>query len=104
MGEEGKCGTDGGGGGELLASLCIAYDPVIGRELVQVRSMMNRKRPVGETERKNRQKSVWIEEALRAGDKDRLCQLAVSEGGLLTDEVRKLPVSVSLSGVVCRSG
>ena len=31
-----------------------------------------------------------IEEAVKAGDRDRLSQLAVSEGGLLSDEVREL--------------
>merc|ERR1719187_2471802 len=55
---------------------------------LQVRRRKKRKRPVGETEKKTRQKSVWIEEALRTGDKDKLSQLAVSDGGLLTDEVR----------------
>ena len=35
------------------------------------------------------QKTVKIEEAVVAGDRDRLSQLAVSEGGLLSDEVRK---------------
>ena len=64
-------------------------DTVSGREVVQVRRRKKRKRPVGEQERKTRQKSVWIEEALRAGDKDRLGQLAVCEGGLMSDEVRK---------------
>lgn len=79
-----------------------------GREVVQVRRRKKRKRPVGESERKSRQKSAlveevlrdaekerktrqkaaWIAEALRDGDKDRLSQLAVSEGGLLSDEVR----------------
>ena len=34
------------------------------------------------------QKLEVIEEAVRAGDKDRLSQLAVSQGGLLSDEVR----------------
>jgi len=63
-------------------------DTVSGREVVQVRRRKKRKRPVGEQERKTRQKSVWIEEALRAGDKDRLGQLAVCEGGLMSDEVR----------------
>lgn len=55
---------------------------------VQVRRRKKRKRPLGETERRTRQKSVKIEEALRTGDKDKLSQLAVSDGGLLTDEVR----------------
>ena len=32
-------------------------------------------------------KEEVIEAAVRAGDKDRLSQLAVSEGGLLSDEV-----------------
>ena len=35
------------------------------------------------------QKNEMIEEAVRAGDRDRLSQLAVSEGGLLSDEVRE---------------
>ena len=35
------------------------------------------------------QKKVMIQEAVLAGDRDRLSQLAVSEGGLLSDEVRK---------------
>jgi len=63
-------------------------DSVSVKEMVKVRRRKKRKRPVGETKRKTRQKSVWIEEALRTGDKDRLSQLAVSDGGLLTDEVR----------------
>ena len=36
-----------------------------------------------------RQKKVMIQEAVLAGDRDRLSQLAVSEGGLLSDEVRE---------------
>ena len=39
------------------------------------------------------QKNEMIEEAVRAGDRDRLSQLAVSEGGLLSDEVRELSQS-----------
>ena len=35
------------------------------------------------------QKKVMIQEAVLGGDRDRLSQLAVSEGGLLSDEVRK---------------
>ena len=34
-------------------------------------------------------KNQMIEEAVRAADRDRLSQLAVSEGGLLSDEVRE---------------
>ena len=41
-------------------------------------------------------KNQMIEEAVRAGDKDRLSQLAVSEGGLLSDEVREKALSGSL--------
>jgi len=63
-------------------------DTVSSREVVQVRRRKKRKRPVGEQERLIRQKTAWIEEALRSCDKDRLGQLAVSEGGLLSDEVR----------------
>ena len=48
------------------------------------------------------QKSQIIEEAVKAGDRDRLSQLAVSEGGLLSDEVRELglmaPAGQSLPG------
>jgi len=54
----------------------------------QVKRRKKRKRPVGENERKIRLKSAMIEKALRDGDKDKLGQLSVSEGGLLTDEVR----------------
>ena len=36
------------------------------------------------------QKNEMIEEAVKAGDRDRLSQLAVSEGGLLSDEVREM--------------
>ena len=56
---------------------------------------------VGEGEREARQKTVWIEEALAAGDRDRLAQLAVSRGGLLSDEVsncsHELPCPVATS-------
>ena len=41
-------------------------------------------------------KNQMIEEAVRAGDKDRLSQLAVSEGGLLSDEVREKALPGSL--------
>ena len=54
---------------------------------VTIRRRKKRKRPVGEQERKTRQKAAWIEEALRLGDRDRLAQLAASHGGLLSDEV-----------------
>jgi len=54
----------------------------------RIRRRKKRKRPVGEIERMTRQKAVWIEEALRNGDKDRLAQLAVGHGGLLSDEIR----------------
>ena len=37
-----------------------------------------------------------IEAAVRAGDKDRLSQLAVSEGGLLSDEVSVTSLSVEM--------
>jgi len=47
-----------------------------------------RPRPVSSAERRARQKSAQIEAALLEGDKDRLGRLAVSEGGLLSDEVR----------------
>ena len=40
-------------------------------------------------------KIVLIADAVTAGDRDRLSQLAVSEGGLLSDEVRELGLSVS---------
>ena len=43
------------------------------------------------------QKNEMIEEAVRAGDRDRLSQLAVSEGGLLSDEVRELGLMVNLN-------
>ena len=46
-----------------------------------------RPRPVSSAERRARQKSAQIEAALLEGDKDRLGRLAVSEGGLLSDEV-----------------
>ena len=62
-------------------------DTVSIKEVPQVRRRKKRKRHVGDTERKTRQKMVWIEEALRSGDKDRLGQLAVREGGLINDEV-----------------
>ena len=38
-------------------------------------------------------KIVLIADAVTAGDRDRLSQLAVSEGGLLSDEVRELGLS-----------
>ena len=41
------------------------------------------------------QKNEMIEEAVRAGDRDRLSQLAVGEGGLLSDEVRERSVQSS---------
>ena len=40
-------------------------------------------------------KTEMIEEAVRAGDRDRLSQLAVGEGGLLSDEVRERSVQSS---------
>ena len=40
-------------------------------------------------------KIVLIADAVTAGDRDRLSQLAVSEGGLLSDEVRELGLSAS---------
>ena len=41
-------------------------------------------------------KEEVIEAAVRAGDKDRLSQLAVSEGGLLSDEVSVTSLSVEM--------
>ena len=40
-------------------------------------------------------KIVLIADAVTAGDRDRLSQLAVSEGGLLSDEVRELGLTVA---------
>ena len=89
-----SCGRSLGGRSSLPPSISqyssSSEESVSVKEVVQVqvRRRKKRKRPLGETERKTRQKSVWIEEALRSGDKDKLSQLAVSDGGLLTDEVR----------------
>jgi len=88
------CGGRRGGRSSLPPSISqyssSSEDSVSMKEVVQVqvRRRKKRKRPLGETERRTRQKSVKIEEALRTGDKDKLSQLAVSDGGLLTDEVR----------------
>ena len=51
----------------------------------KVRRRKKRKRRGGSG---SSQKLEVIEEAVKAGDKDRLSQLAVSQGGLLSDEVR----------------
>ena len=53
------------------------------------RKRRRRKRRGGGGVSSQSQKTVMIEEAVVAGDRDRLSQLAVSEGGLLSDEVRK---------------
>jgi len=88
------CGRSRGGRSSLPPSISqyssSSEDSSSMKEVVQVqvRRRKKRKRPLGETERRSRQKSVRIEEALRTGDKDKLSQLAVSDGGLLTDEVR----------------
>ena len=88
------CGRSRGGRSSLPPSISqyssSSEDSSSMKEVVQVRRRKKRKRPLGETERRSRQKSVRIEEALRTGDKDKLSQLAVSDGGLLTDEVRIL--------------
>ena len=53
------------------------------------RRRRRRKRRGGGGGSSQSQKKVMIQEAVLAGDRDRLSQLAVSEGGLLSDEVRK---------------
>ena len=54
----------------------------------KVRRRRKRKRRSKETSGSSqREKEEVIEAAVKAGDKDRLSQLAVSEGGLVSDEV-----------------
>ena len=56
----------------------------------KVRRRRKRKRRSKETSGSSqREKEEVIEAAVKAGDKDRLSQLAVSEGGLVSDEVSK---------------
>lgn len=60
------------------------------------RRRKRRKRGPGRSGMVSCEKEEVIEAALRAGDKDRLSQLAVSEGGLLSDEVSIISLSVEM--------
>ena len=67
------------------------------KSLGEVRRRKKRKRGSTNSDKIVNNKSSLIEDALRICDKDKLSQLAVSEGGLLCDEVNREEMIVKYS-------
>ena len=66
------------------------------KSLGEVRRRKKRKRGSTNNDKIVNNKSSLIEDALRICDKDKLSQLAVSEGGLLCDEVNRKEVTCQI--------